>query len=163
MASGKVMEEACNDFRMYFRSSGISAALVTALMSLYQVRKRPQNPIEFIRQHLPPIEEDTTASLTSLVAELKTDIANIRKSLPKKPPKAEIKEEEEAKSMDSAEQDNSEAKPEESSQNAIEASVAESEQKIGDMGSGDQENSEKIPDKSATKKRQKRKSKNSQN
>lgn len=121
MASGKIMEEACNDFRMYFRSSGISSALVTTLKSLYQMRNRPQNPIEFIRQHLPPVEEDTTASLANLIAELKADIANIRKSLPKKPPKSEVKdEEEEAKSMNSAEQEIAEAKLEESVQNAIE-------------------------------------------
>lgn len=105
MASGKIMEDACNDFRTYFRSSGISTALVAALLSLYRMHNRPKNPIEYIRQHLPPVEEDTITSLTNLIKELKTDIANIRKRLPKKPLKPKNKKVKKEGSIGSAEQD----------------------------------------------------------
>lgn len=73
------MEKSGNDFRAYLHSAGVFKSLVTAVVSLHQMRNRPENPVEFIRQHLPPVQEDTVDSLTRELDELKEDITAIRK------------------------------------------------------------------------------------
>lgn len=77
------MEEACTNFRAYLHSSGVAEALSMALLSLYKLNKKPANPIEFIRQHLPPEQAETIAGLTSQLEDLKKDIEKLRKMLPK--------------------------------------------------------------------------------
>lgn len=77
------MEEACNQFRSYLHSSGVADALAASLTSLYQLKKKPENPVEFIRQNLPPTQEETISGLTNELAELTNDIDKLREMLPK--------------------------------------------------------------------------------
>lgn len=77
------MEEACTNFRAYLHSSGVSEALSMALLSLYKLSKKPTNPIEYIRQNLPPVQAETIASLTNNLEDLKKDIQKLKKMLPK--------------------------------------------------------------------------------
>lgn len=85
------MEEACTNFRAYLHSSGVSEALSMALLSLYKLSKKPTNPIEYIRQNLPPEQAETIAGLTNQLEDLKKDIEKLKKMLPKEmlPVKAE--------------------------------------------------------------------------
>lgn len=125
------MDEACNSFRDFIQSKGISDALVSAMESLHRLRRKPHNPIEFIRQNLPPVQKDTIASLTSELEELKKDIQNIRKRLPeKKVPEPEIEvidEESEHEDFDDTEQAESEPNPNESRPIAIDTNVEHAE------------------------------------
>lgn len=77
------MEEACTNFRAYLQSSGVSEALSVALMSLYKLSKRPTNSIEYIRQNLPPEQDETIEKLTHRLHDLKKDIEKLKKMLPK--------------------------------------------------------------------------------
>ena len=77
------MEEACTNFRSYLHSSGVSEALSVALLSLYKLSKKPANPIEYIRQNLPPEQGETTDGLTRRLEDLKKDIEKLKKMLPK--------------------------------------------------------------------------------
>lgn len=77
------MEEACQNFRTYLHSSGVAEALSSTLLNLYRLNKKPTNPIEFIRQNLPPPLPDTIASLTAELDSLNKDIEKLRKMLPK--------------------------------------------------------------------------------
>lgn len=90
------MEEACTNFRAYLHSSGVSDALSAALLSLYKTSKKPANPIEYIRQNLPPEQAETIAGLTHRLEDLKKDIEKLKKMLPKEvlpDPKGEDEEE----------------------------------------------------------------------
>lgn len=80
------MEEACNSFRTYLNSSGIGEALETTLTALFQMKTWPANPMEFIRQNLPPAQNETTASLSAELIDLRKDIENLRKMMPKEDP-----------------------------------------------------------------------------
>lgn len=77
------MEEACTNFRAYLHSSGVSEALSVALLSLYKLSKKPANPIEYIRQNLPPEQGETIDGLTRRLEDLKKDIEKLKKMLPK--------------------------------------------------------------------------------
>lgn len=76
------MEEACNKFRNYLQSSGTAEALTASLTSLYRLKKWPESPVEFIRQHLPPVQEETISGLTKELEDLNQDIAKIQKMIP---------------------------------------------------------------------------------
>lgn len=84
--------EACEKFKTYLYSSGVSDAILVPLISLCQMRRKPENPIEYIRQNLPPPEDFTVASLTNQLNGLRKDIENFRKMLPKETiPEPEVK------------------------------------------------------------------------
>lgn len=90
------LKEACEKFRTFLYSSGVSDAIVVPLINLCQMRRKPENPIEYIRQNLPPPEDFTVASLTNKLNLLKKDIENFRKMLPEeKSPEPEVKPAEE--------------------------------------------------------------------
>lgn len=125
------MDEACDNFRTYLASSGTSEALIVALTNLYRMGKRPNNPIEFIRQNLPPVHEETIASLTAELQALRKDCENLRKMLPKEElpaenaePKMESKSEDDEDAEPAEEED---AKPAESEQIPSENEVPKSE------------------------------------
>lgn len=98
------MDEACDNFRSYFQSNGISEALTSIFTKLSRMRRRPENSIEFVRQNLPPAQEDTIARLTNELQELEKDIVGIRKRLPvKKIPEPAIEEDDEHSDLDNDE------------------------------------------------------------
>lgn len=78
-----MVEEACNNFRTYLHSSGVAEALSSALLGLYHANPQPENPIEFIRQHLPPEQVETIATLKSQLTELRNDYEKLQNMLPK--------------------------------------------------------------------------------
>lgn len=78
-----MVEEACNNFRTYLHSSGVAEALSSALLSLYHAYPQPENPIEFIRQHLPPEQVETIATLKTQLTELRNDYEKLQNMLPK--------------------------------------------------------------------------------
>lgn len=131
------MDEACDSFRDFIRSKGISDALASALESLHRLRRKPKNPIEFIRQNLPPVQEDTIADLTNELEALKKDIQNIRKRLPEKKipePEIEVTEEDsENEEHDDIEQAEFESKPDESKLIATDTNVEHVQVASGDI------------------------------
>lgn len=124
------MEDACNKFRAYLHRSGVSEALMSSITSMYFELERPANATEYLRQHLPPVQEKTIAGLTNELEELQNEIDGIRNVLellrnppPPTPPEPEegteekssinsdTKPEDESEQRGGAEEDNSEAKP----------------------------------------------------
>lgn len=73
---------AADKFKTYLHSSGVSDAIEAPLIQLFHLRRKPENPIEYIRQNLPPPEDFTVASLTHQLHGLRKDIENFRKMLP---------------------------------------------------------------------------------
>lgn len=77
------MEEACQNFRTYLHSSGVAEALSSTLLSLYRLNKKPTNPVEYLRQNLPPPIPETIAGLQAELDDLNKDIEKLTKMLPR--------------------------------------------------------------------------------
>lgn len=76
------MDGACSKFRGYLHKSGVNDAFVVALTELYRKDERPFNPTEFIRQNMPPAQDESIASLTEELEKLEEEIASLRKMIP---------------------------------------------------------------------------------
>lgn len=53
----KIIEEKKEDFRAYLDKNDVIFHLTQALVSLYEEKNRPENPIEYIRKKLPSQQE----------------------------------------------------------------------------------------------------------
>lgn len=76
-----ILEEACHNFRTYLESSGVSEILLSTLKTLAEMRHKPHNPVEWIRQNLPPVQEETIDTLTRELKELQKDLDTLRSML----------------------------------------------------------------------------------
>lgn len=85
------MEDACNKFQSYFYSSGVAEALRSTLVLLREMKKKPKNSVEFIRQNLPPAQTESIASLKYELAQLKKDLVWLMKAAAKIKPQTEKK------------------------------------------------------------------------
>lgn len=76
------MDGKCHQFQNYLHSSGMMKALKEALASLFRLESWPANPIDFVCHNLLSEQNETVASLTNELEELRNKVQYLRNIVP---------------------------------------------------------------------------------
>lgn len=113
------MADACSEFGLYLNSTGTAEAISTALLDLFLLPEKPDNPIEFIREHFDPklnlvqskLKEELTlaqqelAELQDIVEEVKAQQLRLIKEQAEREDDDDLEYDSESKLADEQKQD----------------------------------------------------------
>lgn len=71
------MEEACSEFGLYLNISGTAEAASGALLNLFLLLDKPENPIEFVRENLDPKLNVDLEKLKAKVVQAQEELAEL--------------------------------------------------------------------------------------
>lgn len=71
------MEEACISYGLYLNMTGTAEAVSNALLNLFLLKEKPENPVEFIRENLDPKTNEVIAKLKKEIQSAEQELAQL--------------------------------------------------------------------------------------